>query len=194
MLRIYRLTVISAFVLIIVAFIPGCYTIVGYPPPVEESIVDLGSPSARNLEEEAARGHVYRDYEYYYDRPYSYYRDYYDPYYSFSYPYHQYYWDSPWWYYDDYYHWDYDDYYVPEKKPEIRKRGASGLRPVPGPERGSRSRLELEEDEEKKQPVREIRNRQRTKNRTQRSVERKHRDDTSSSKKRSAERESQDEE
>lgn len=183
--RVYRLIAMSAFGLIIAVLTPGCYTIVGYAPEVEEGII---------AEEEAVPGQVYRDYEYYYDRPYSYYWDYYDPYYGLWYPYSYYYYRGypRWRYYNDYYYWYYDDHYVPSKRPETRRRGTSELRriPSPGSKRGSR----LEGDEEKKQPSREIQSRRRAVDRIQRSVMRKHRDSTSSSEKRSTKRKSQDEE
>ena len=171
MLKIQKLVAVSVL-LIMAALISGCYTIVGYPPELEESII----------EEEAAKGQIYRNHEYYYDRPYSYYyRDYYDPYYGFGYPY-SYYRDYPWWY-DDYYYWDYDGHYVPQKKPDTKKRGTSELRRTPSPERGRGSKLK--EDEEKKQ----IQRGQETENKTQRS-----KDSTPSSRKRSTRREYQDEE
>jgi hypothetical protein len=183
--RIDKLIAMLVFTLIIAVLTPGCYTIVGYAPEVEEGII---------AEEEAVPGQAYRDYEYYYDRPYSYYWDYYDPYYGLWYPYSYYYYrDYPRWrYYNDYYYWYYDDHYVPEKKPGPRRLGTSELRRIPRPE--SRSRNRLEGDEDREQPSREIQSRQRAADRIQRSVIRKHRDSTSSSEKRSTKRKSEDEE
>jgi len=102
-------------ILIISVLISGCYTIVGYPPEAEEGVI----------EEDIVQGRTYRHYGYYYDYPYYYWDDF-DLYYPYRWdPYYYDYWYGPWWY-DDYYHWDYD-YYVPEKKPETRKREASDL-------------------------------------------------------------------
>jgi len=174
--RIRELIAMSAL-LTIAALISGCYTMVGYSPEIEEGII----------EEEAAPGQVYRDYEYYYDRPYSYYWDYYDPYYGLWYPYSYYYYRGyPWWrYYDDYYYWGYGERYVPEEKPGPRRREASRPQRARGPSirRGSRS------EEENKQP-----SERRTSEETRRPVRRGTRDSSSGSKERSDKRKSQDEE
>ena len=166
--------------LIVVAFASGCYTIVGYAPEAEKAIV----------EEEAAGSQIYRDYDYlYYNRPYSYYQDYYDPYYGLWYPHSYYdYWYRPWWrYYDDYYYRDYDEYYVPQNKPETKRRGALERSRSYRPE--SKRESMVEEDEEKSPLNREVRDKRRVEDKPVRKL----RDSLSESKRRSTKRGSQDE-
>lgn len=178
--KVYKLILMLAL-LIVVALTSGCYTMVGYPLGVEEGIIEEGT----------TQGRIYRDYDYYYDRPYSYYGNYYDPYYGLYSPYSSY-WNYSGRYYDDRYYWDYDDHYVPQKKPETKHRGAFGPRRAPGPEPKHGSRLE--EDEGKNAPRREIGGRQKAESRTQRPIRRKRSDSTSGSQKRSTKEKSQDEE
>ena len=157
MARAYKLVVALVF-LFTVILVSGCYTIVGHPSVVEEGIVDAET-------EEIVEDRVYEYYGPEYGRTYPYYLDYYDLWYPRSY----YYWNGPRWYYNDYptrYYYDYDGHYVPEKKPETKRRGATdtwrSLR--------SRDRSETapEQDRETDQPRREIRSRRRTENRSQR--------------------------
>jgi hypothetical protein len=170
-LRIQRFIAMLVF-LIIAVLTSGCYTIVGYPPEVEKGII----------EEDAAPGQVYREYEYYYDRPYPYYWGY-NSYYDVWYPYYHYR-DYPWW-------WDYNDQYVPEKKPETKRRGSSELQRAPQPERKRDRRLE--EDEEIEQSSREIRSERGTEDRVQKPLRKSRRASTTGSEKRSN-RKSEDEE
>jgi hypothetical protein len=166
--------------LVIVAFVSGCYTIVGYPPEMEGSIAE-GEP---------AESRYYDYYDYYNDSPYSYYRDYsYPYYYGFWSPYYR---DYSWWYYDDYYYRyrDYDHRYVPEEKPEIRRRGTTEPKRFTSPERKRGSTLK--EDKEESRKGRELPD-QKVKSDVQRSVERKQRDSTSSSGRRSTRRSTRDE-
>jgi hypothetical protein len=173
----------------VVVFTSGCYTIVGYPQAVEEGIAE------QIAEEEPASELIYRHYGSY--RPYSYYWNYYDSYYGLLSPrsyygYYDDYWYYPRRYYNDYYYyWDYDGPYAPQKKPETRNRGASGLRRYSRSEvnRGAR----IEEGEEQRQSNREIQSSPRADNAIQRSA-RKSRSSATSSKKRSVKRENQDEE
>lgn len=176
--RICRFAVILAL-LTIAALASGCYTIIGHPSPAEEGVV----------EEEIVEDQVY--YEAEYGRPYPYYLDYYDLWYPRS----HYYWSRPWWYYDDYpvryydYDYDYDDHYVPEKKPETRRRGATdfwrSLRSGSGDEAGP------ERDRETDQSNREVLNRRRSENELRRAPVQRRRTTTE---KRSTKRKSQDEE
>ena len=153
MSRAYKLMVALTF-LFTVVLLSGCYTIVGHPSAVEEGIVDAET-------EEIVEDRVYEYYGPEYGRTYPYYSDYYGLWYPNSY----YYWNGPRWYYDHYptrRYYDYDGRYVPEKKPEIRRRGATdtwrSLRS------GDRSKTVPEQDREREQTNREIRNRRRTEN------------------------------
>ena len=132
---------------------------VGRPSVVDGSVVDAET-------EEIVEDRVYEYYGSEYDRNYPYYSDYYDRWYPSSY----YYWNSPrWYYYDHYpsrYYYDYDDHYVPEKKPETRRRGATDTwRSLRSRERSGTA---PEQDREREQPNREIRNRRRTEDRPRR--------------------------
>jgi hypothetical protein len=128
--------------LIMALFLSGCYTIVGYP---EEGMVAE--------ERSDTRYYRYDDYDGGYS---SYYYDYYDPYYNLWYPYSPYsyyYWyRHPWWYYDDYYYYnDYDDKYIPERKPDAKRRGSSDVRRAPRREgRGDILLNEMGEEEQKR--------------------------------------------
>lgn len=178
MSRTYSIMIVLVL-LAMAAFIPGCYTIVGYPPEMMES-----TPEG----DEALKDQSYGYSEYYqYDYPRSsYYGGYYDPYYGFIYPYNNYYWDYPYQYRDDYYryYWDYDYEYVPNKKPESRFRGSTELRPKTEEKREGNL-------EKKDKPNREVRSTQGTGRAVQSSVK-KHGESSSSS--RSPKREAQDEE
>ena len=154
--RIHMLLAMSAL-LAVSALTSGCYTLVGYPPG--ESLV----------EEESGTSRAYRDYEYRYDYTYPDYYGYnYDPYYSLWHPYYDYYRYSPYYDYYRYYPGRYydDDYYVPEKKPETRRRGTREFRSTVRPERKSEGRPRA--DDEDKQPSRETLGRQRSTGRSQR--------------------------
>lgn len=187
MLRIYRLTAILAF-LFMAVLVSGCYTVVGYPSPVEEGIA----------EEETAEERTYEYYESEYGRPYPYYDSYYGlgSYYGLWYPSSYYYRGRPWWnygyyypryYYDDYY---YRGYYAPEKRPDTKRRGASELRRAPRPQ--DRIGPRLERDEESRQSERRTPGRRKVEGSTRRAPEK--RRDTSSEKKRSSRRKVDDEE
>ena len=163
----------------------GCYTIVGYPQAMEEGIAESV------IEEELVGERIYGHYGSY--RPYSCYRDYYDPYYGLLSPrsyygYYDDYWYYPRRYYGDYYYQYNDNYYAPQRKPETKSR--TSVRRNSRPE--SNKKL-TEWGEEKEQSNREIRSRSKADNTVQRSV-RKSRSSAANSKKRSVKRENQDEE
>jgi hypothetical protein len=165
--------VISALIFASIV-LSGCYTLVGYTPEVERGAVEV----------EPDEGQVYRYRGYYDTYPYSYYWNYYDPYYNYWYP-RSYYWDYyPRRYYDDYYYWDYGGRYVPEKRPETRRRGVEPQRSPRSEQRGESS---LKEDEDR-ESGREVRDTRRSD--TQRSVGR----DNKDSSRRAPKRSSQDEE
>jgi len=114
--------------LLISLTLSGCYTVIGYPP------------NANDLTVKKDTGHrgIYREY-YNYDSPYYYYDDLdnysydlYDwyPFYYFD-SNHKYHHD---WSYDNLYYGDDNSNYVPEKKPEVRKRDATELRRSPARE------------------------------------------------------------
>lgn len=123
MLKLHRLIFILALFLIPL-FLSSCYTIIGYPPNVEDATV----------KKDTEHKGIYREY-YYYDSPYFWGGlDDYSYYLYHGYPsyYNDYYWNRPWWLYNDGYYWDdNNNYYAPEKKPEIRKRDATELRNNP---------------------------------------------------------------
>jgi hypothetical protein len=174
-----RLLIVVPVLIFASIVLSGCYTLVGYPPEVERGAVEV----------EPDEGQVYR-YRGYYDTysPYSYYWDYYDPYYDYWYPgyyYRDYY---PWRYYGNYYYWDYGGRYVPEKRPEARRRGVEPQR-SPRPERRGESSLEEDEAEKSNREVRDTR-----RDNTQRSVRQKSRDSSSDSSRRAPRRTSEDEE
>ncbi len=174
MSKVNRLLMAIPVLIFTILLLQGCYTIVGYPPEVERGAVEV----------EPDEGQVYR-YRGYYDTysPYSHYWDYYDPYYNYWYPgyyYRDYY---PWRYYDNYYYWDYGGRYVPEKRPETRRRGVEPQR-SPRPEQ-KESRLKEDEDEKSSREVRDTR-----RGDTQRSVRR----DSKDSSRRAPRRRSKDEE
>ena len=124
--KINRFTFISAL-LIISVMLSGCYTLVGYMP---------------NAEEVSPKRDTSRDYDYY-DNPYDWdYWDDYGAYYLYDWSPSNY-WYNPWWYDDGYYMND-DSYYVPNKKPENKKRDASEFR------RSPQSDKEKSTDEQKK--------------------------------------------
>ncbi|MFC1712323.1 hypothetical protein ACFL6S_01575 [Candidatus Poribacteria bacterium] len=190
MLRIYKLMAILTLLLMAV-LISGCYTVVGHPSPVEEGIAKEGTTEGQ------PRRHYFES-EYEYDYPY--YGGYYglDPYYGSWYPGSYYYggyyggysrWYNGYSYYPRYYY-DDDHYYIPENRPETRRRGASELRRSPGPE--DRREIEMERKEEDKQPERRIPERRGVEKRTQKAPER--RRDTSSEKRRSSKQEAEDKE
>jgi len=101
---------------VVLLSLSGCYTKVGYVPGLEESL----------SEEDIEARDTYGTYDYYYEYPYfgffddyqwypySYYGYFYDPW-GYSYRY------NPWWNSWD----DGDYYYIPEKKPETKRRDAS---------------------------------------------------------------------
>lgn len=113
--------IILSFIFITTFSFLGCYTKIAQAPGIEE---EAGEPARE-----------YRIYEYhYYDYPYwgvpLYYRWYYPYYY-------RHYWYDPWWYHHRRYY-----YYepVPERKPEVKRRDASG---------SDRNRSDLETRERK---------------------------------------------
>jgi hypothetical protein len=176
--KVNRLLKVIPVLIFVSIVLSGCYTIVGYTPEVERGAVEV----------EPDEGQVYRYRGYYDTYPYSYYWDYYDPYYNYWYP-RSYYWDYyPRRYYDDYYYWDYGGRYVPEKRPETRRRGVEPQR-SPRPERRGESSLKEDEDTKSSREVRDTR-----RGDTQRSVRRKNKDSSSDSSRRSPGRTSQDEE
>ena len=103
--------------LIMAVMLSGCYTLVGPPPDAKEIL-----PKKYSQRED-----IERDHDYYYDSSYDLGSwEEYDLYYSDSwYPYYYgRYWYQPWGY-DGRDYWYNDGYYVPEKKPETKNRGAS---------------------------------------------------------------------
>ena len=161
MARAYKLIVALVF-LFTVVLVSGCYTMVGRPSVVDGTVVGAET-------EEIVEDRVYEYYGSEYGRTYPYYQDYYGLWYPQSY----YYWNGPRWYYDRYptryyydHDYDYDGQYVPEKKPETRRRGATDTwRSLRSRER---SETAPEQDREREQPNREIRNRWRTEDRPRR--------------------------
>jgi len=103
--------------LLISLMLSGCYTIIGYPPDAKDTTVT---------------GHkdIYREY-YDYDSPF-YFGGFYDyPHYLYGWS--PYYYDNNYWYHpewssNNWYYRDDDSSYVPEKRPEVRKRDATELR------------------------------------------------------------------
>ncbi len=191
MLRIYKPIAILTLLLMAV-LISGCYTVVGHPSPVEEGIAKEGTAGGQ------PRRHYFES-EYEYDYPY--YGGYYglDPYYGSWYPGSSYYggyyggysrWYNDYNYYPRYYYDNDDHYYIPENRPETRRRGASELRRTPRTE--DRREIEMERKEEDKQPERRIPERRGVGKRTQKAPER--RRDTSSEKRRSSKQKAEDEE
>ena len=144
-------------------------------------------------EKEAIQAEADTYYGHYYERPGLYY---YDPLYSFWYPRSYYsYWDYPRRYYDDYYYYrdygyDYGYGYVPQRKPEVKRRDASGISRAPRPERKRGS--VMMEDEEKDRSNREIQSRSGTMDKSRRPAGR--RSPATGPRKRSVRREPQDEE
>lgn len=178
--KIYRLAVILAF-LIVAIFMSGCYTIVGHPGAIEEGIIS----------EEVVEHKLY--YESQYDRPQPYYWGVYapDPYYSYWYPNSYYYWNSPQRYYYNNSPWYYDALSVPEKKPEVKKRGATELWRSLRYDDQIKSNMKRYEEED--QPLRQLPRRQKSEAKVQRTPVRR-RDSSSSSKKRAPKRKDQEEE
>jgi hypothetical protein len=140
--KINRFTFISVL-LIISVMLSGCYTLVGYMPNAEEV-----SP-----QRDTTREYIHRDYDYY-DNPYDWdYGDGYSTYYPYEWsPSYNLY--HPWWYDDGYYRND-DSYYVPNKKPENKKREASEFRRSPQSDKGKIANEPKKSDEDQSNGKRE---------------------------------------
>jgi len=188
--KIYRLIAMFAL-LVMVALISGCYTVVGTPPMEQEHISDSElEEGAIEEDEEVIERRVYTYYGDYHGRPYPYYWSYYDLYYSpwYNYSYRDY-WYSPWnRYYGDRYYRDYDYKYIPQKKSETERRGASGPRRAPVPQRRNRSSAEENEEQQSRGTL----NRQEPRERVQKPAQSSR--DSSSAEKRSIRRQPKEDE
>jgi len=144
--KIYRL-IAMLVLLIMAALISGCYTIVG-TPPMEQELLSGDEVDEDEDEEVVIERNIY--YGDYHGRPYPYYWSYYDLYHSpwYNYSYRDY-WYSPWnRYYGGRYYRDYDYKYIPQKKSETERRGASGPRRASVPQRRNRSSAEENEEQQ----------------------------------------------
>lgn len=150
--------------LIMTLILSGCYTLIGYPPDAKDAYAD----------KDARKDNTYKEHEYfYYGSPYGLdYLDDYDLYYFYpSYPYYGRYFYNPWWYdgwHNDWNYWHNDnDYYVPNKKPEDKKRDASDFGRSPRDEQwrndnadkqNAEADQQKDKDEENKRSPRRYRN------------------------------------